>query len=49
MLGLGLIGWIITGGPAGWIGSKNMQTGDQQGIVLDIIVGIVRGLIGGSC
>ncbi|MGC0365743.1 putative membrane protein YeaQ/YmgE (transglycosylase-associated protein family) [Rhodococcus sp. 27YEA15] len=47
MLGLGIIGWIIIGGLAGWIGSKIMKTDAQQGIVLNIVVGIVGGLIGG--
>lgn len=47
MLGLGLIGWIIIGGLAGWIGSKIMKTDAQMGIVLNIVVGIVGGLLGG--
>ena len=47
MLGLGIIGWIIIGGLAGWIGSKIMNTDESQGIVLNIVVGIVGGLIGG--
>ncbi|GGF94739.1 membrane protein [Rhodococcoides trifolii] len=47
MLGLGIIGWIIIGGLAGWIGSKIMKTDAQQGIILNIVVGIVGGLLGG--
>ncbi|MFD4182689.1 GlsB/YeaQ/YmgE family stress response membrane protein [Rhodococcus sp. NPDC058514] len=47
MLGLGIIGWIIIGGLAGWIGSKMMGTSEQQGILLNIVVGIVGGLLGG--
>ncbi|NLU84626.1 GlsB/YeaQ/YmgE family stress response membrane protein [Rhodococcus sp. HNM0569] len=47
MLGLGIIGWIIIGGLAGWIGSKIMGTDEQQGIFLNIVVGVVGGLIGG--
>lgn len=47
MLGLGIIGWIIIGGLAGWIGSKIMGTDASQGIVLNIVVGIVGGLLGG--
>ena len=47
MLGLGIIGWIIIGGIAGWIASKIMKTDAQQGILLNIVVGIVGGLIGG--
>ncbi|QIX53941.1 GlsB/YeaQ/YmgE family stress response membrane protein [Rhodococcus sp. DMU1] len=47
MLGLGIIGWIVIGGLAGWIGSKIMGTDEQQGLVLNIVVGVVGGLIGG--
>ncbi|WP_327149362.1 GlsB/YeaQ/YmgE family stress response membrane protein [Nocardia sp. NBC_01329] len=47
MLGLGIIGWIIIGGIAGWIASKLMKTDAQQGILLNIVVGVVGGLIGG--
>ncbi|MGW1739903.1 GlsB/YeaQ/YmgE family stress response membrane protein [Nocardia sp. NPDC001965] len=47
MLGLGIIGWIIIGGIAGWIASKIMKTDAQQGILLNIVVGIVGGLLGG--
>ena len=47
MLGLGIIGWIIIGGLAGWIASKFMKTDAQQGIILNIVVGIVGGLLGG--
>lgn len=47
MLGLGIIGWIIIGGLAGWIGSKIMKTDAQMGIILNIVVGIVGGLLGG--
>ena len=47
MLGLGIIGWIIIGGLAGWIGSKIMKTDAQMGIILNIVVGIIGGLLGG--
>jgi len=47
MLTLGVIGWIIIGGLAGWIGSKIMGTDAQMGVVLNIVVGIIGGLIGG--
>lgn len=44
---VGLIGYIIIGGLAGWIGSKIMGTDAQQGILLNIVVGVVGALIGG--
>lgn len=47
MLTLGVIGWIVIGGLAGWIGSKIMGTDAQMGVVLNIVVGIIGGLIGG--
>ncbi len=47
MLGLGIIGWIIIGGLAGWIASKIMGTDAQQGALLNIIVGIVGAFLGG--
>ena len=47
MLTLGVIGWIIIGGLAGWVGSKIMSTDARMGLILNIVVGIVGGLIGG--
>ena len=47
MLGLGIIGWIIIGGLAGWIASKIKGTDAQQGLLLNIVVGVVGGLLGG--
>jgi len=44
---MGVIGWLIFGGLIGWIASKIMGTDAQQGIVLNIVVGIVGALLGG--
>ncbi|UMB71935.1 GlsB/YeaQ/YmgE family stress response membrane protein [Mycobacterium paraterrae] len=44
--GVGLIGYIIIGGLAGWIGSKIVK-GGGSGILLDIVIGVVGALIGG--
>lgn len=44
---LGFIGWIIIGGFAGWIGSKVQNRDAQMGIGLNILVGIIGGLLGG--
>jgi uncharacterized membrane protein YeaQ/YmgE (transglycosylase-associated protein family) len=44
---MGIIGWLIFGGIIGWIASKIMNTDAQQGIVLNVIVGIVGALLGG--
>ncbi len=47
MLGLGILGWVIIGGLAGWIASKVKGTDAQQGLLLNIVVGVVGGLLGG--
>jgi len=47
MLALSVIGWIVIGGLAGWIGSKIMGTDAQMGLILNIVVGIVGAVIGG--
>jgi uncharacterized membrane protein YeaQ/YmgE (transglycosylase-associated protein family) len=44
---MGIIGWIILGGIAGWIASKIMGTDASMGVMANIIVGIVGGLLGG--
>lgn len=44
---MGIIAWIIFGGLAGWVASMIMKTNEQQGIVLNVVVGIVGAFIGG--
>lgn len=44
---MGLIIWIIFGGLVGWVASLIMKTDAQQGIILNIVVGIVGAVIGG--
>ncbi len=39
--------WIIIGGIIGWLASLVMKTDAQQGIFLNVIVGIVGALLGG--
>ncbi|KND46998.1 MAG: Transglycosylase associated protein [Parcubacteria bacterium C7867-004] len=39
--------WIVFGAIAGWIASMIMKTNGQQGLILDIIVGIVGAVLGG--
>ena len=39
--------WILFGALAGWIASLVMGTDAQQGVVLNIVVGIVGAMIGG--
>ncbi len=44
---MGIILWIIFGGLVGWIASMIMKTNAQQGLILNIIIGIVGAVIGG--
>lgn len=44
---MGLIGWIVLGGIAGWIASMVAGTNASMGLVANIVVGIVGALIGG--
>lgn len=39
--------WIIIGGIVGWIASMIMKTNAQQGIILNIVVGIVGAFLAG--
>lgn len=39
--------WIIVGGILGWLASLVMRTDAQQGLLLNVIVGIVGALLGG--
>ncbi|RJQ33564.1 GlsB/YeaQ/YmgE family stress response membrane protein [Candidatus Parcubacteria bacterium] len=42
-----IIAFLVLGGIAGWIASLIMGTDAQQGIFLNIVVGIVGAVIGG--
>jgi uncharacterized membrane protein YeaQ/YmgE (transglycosylase-associated protein family) len=44
---MGIIIWLIVGGVIGWLASLVMKTDGQQGIFLNIIVGIVGAFLGG--
>lgn len=44
---MGIIIWLIVGGIVGWLASLVMRTDAQQGILLNIVVGIVGAFIGG--
>ena len=44
---IGIIIWLVIGGIVGWLASLVMRTDAQQGILLNIVVGIVGAFIGG--
>ena len=44
---MGFIIWLIVGGLIGWIASIIMHTDGQQGVILNVVVGIVGALLAG--
>ncbi|WP_066092604.1 GlsB/YeaQ/YmgE family stress response membrane protein [Xanthomonas massiliensis] len=44
---MGIIIWLIVGGVVGWLASLIMKRDAQQGIILNIVVGIIGALIAG--
>ena len=44
---MGIILWLIVGGIVGWLASIVMRTDAQQGILLNIVVGIVGAFLAG--
>ena len=39
--------WLVVGGVIGWIASMIMKTDAQQGVILNVVVGIIGALLGG--
>jgi len=39
--------WLIAGAIIGWLASRIMGTNGQQGLVLDIVVGVVGAFVAG--
>ena len=44
---MNLIVWLFVGGIIGWLASLVMRTDARQGVVLNVIVGIIGALLGG--
>lgn len=44
---MNIIIWLVVGGLIGWLASMLMRTNDQQGIVLNVVVGIVGAMVAG--
>ena len=44
---MNLIIWLVVGGVIGWLASILMKTDGQQGIILNVVVGIVGAVLGG--
>jgi uncharacterized membrane protein YeaQ/YmgE (transglycosylase-associated protein family) len=44
---MNLIVWLLVGGLVGWLASMLMKTNDQQGMLLNVVVGLVGAMLGG--
>lgn len=44
---INFIVWLVLGGIIGWLASLIMRTDAQQGLFLNIVVGIIGALVGG--
>jgi len=44
---MNIIIWLIVGGLIGWVASMLMRTDAQQGLILNVVVGIVGAMLGG--
>ena len=44
---MNFLAWLVVGGVLGWLASIVMKTNAQQGIILNIVVGVVGAFIAG--
>ena len=44
---INFIVWLVVGGLIGWVASMLMRTDGQQGVFLNVVVGIIGAAIGG--
>lgn len=44
---MGILIWIFFGGLVGWVASLIMKTDAQQGVALNVVVGIIGAFLGG--
>lgn len=44
---MSILVWVVFGALAGWVGSIIMGTDGQQGLILNIVVGIIGASLGG--
>ena len=44
---MNFIVWLVVGGLIGWIASLVMKTDHQQGLFLNVVVGVVGAMLGG--
>ncbi|MGM0564309.1 MAG: GlsB/YeaQ/YmgE family stress response membrane protein [Pseudomonadota bacterium] len=44
---MNIIVWLVMGGLVGWVASMIMGTDGRQGIILNVVVGVVGAMVGG--
>ena len=44
---MNIIIWLVVGGLIGWVASMVMRTNGQQGILLNVVVGVVGAVLAG--
>ena len=44
---MGIILWLVIGGVVGWLASIVMRRDGSQGIILNVVVGIIGAVLGG--
>ena len=44
---MGIILWLVIGGVVGWLASLVMKRDASQGIILNVVVGIIGAMLGG--
>ena len=44
---MNIVIWLLVGGLIGWVASMVMRTNGQQGILVNVVVGVVGAVLGG--
>ena len=44
---MNIIIWLVVGGLIGWVASMLLRTDAQQGVILNVVVGVIGALLGG--
>jgi uncharacterized membrane protein YeaQ/YmgE (transglycosylase-associated protein family) len=44
---MNIIIWLVVGGLSGWLASKFMDIGGEQGILRDVVIGVAGAVLGG--
>ena len=44
---MGILGWIILGGIAGWIAKSVTGVGEKRGCLFNVVTGVIGSVVGG--